>query len=241
VTGFPITLNVLAEFIGGAWVEGNGLAMNFFKAYGYVTCAHAILWCQDLKLAHYLHIPPRHTFAAQALACIISTFVCVGILNFQMNGIRDVCTPEAEMKMTCPGINTFFTAAVTFGTVGVRRSFGENNSLYKLLLIAFPIGLFFPIAVFYAQKRFKHIGWLRQLHPVGVLYGGLYWAPYNISWVWPSVPIGYFSWVYVRKRNLAFWAKYNYVLSAAFSAGIALAGVIIFFAVGVRTLHILTP
>lgn len=28
MTGIEVTLNVLAEFIGGAWVEGNALAMN---------------------------------------------------------------------------------------------------------------------------------------------------------------------------------------------------------------------
>ncbi len=35
MTGIEITLNVLAEFIGGMIVEGNALAMNFFKSYGY--------------------------------------------------------------------------------------------------------------------------------------------------------------------------------------------------------------
>jgi hypothetical protein len=33
-----VTLNVLAEFIGGMIVEGNALAMNFFKSYGFVGC-----------------------------------------------------------------------------------------------------------------------------------------------------------------------------------------------------------
>lgn len=34
MTGIEVTLNVLAEFIGGMIVEGNALAMNFFKSYG---------------------------------------------------------------------------------------------------------------------------------------------------------------------------------------------------------------
>ena len=34
MTGIEVTLNVLAEFIGGSWVEGNALAMNFFKSFG---------------------------------------------------------------------------------------------------------------------------------------------------------------------------------------------------------------
>lgn len=36
ITGIEVTLNVLAEFIGGIINEGNALAMNFFKSYGYV-------------------------------------------------------------------------------------------------------------------------------------------------------------------------------------------------------------
>jgi hypothetical protein len=34
ITGIEVTLNVLAEFIGGSWVAGNALAMNYFKSYG---------------------------------------------------------------------------------------------------------------------------------------------------------------------------------------------------------------
>jgi len=34
ITGIEITLNVLAEFIGGSWVNSNALAMNYFKAFG---------------------------------------------------------------------------------------------------------------------------------------------------------------------------------------------------------------
>ncbi|GKT94561.1 OPT oligopeptide transporter [Colletotrichum tofieldiae] len=57
MTGIEVTLNVLAEFIGGSWVEGNALAMNYFKSFGYVTCAHAVWFSNDLKLAHYVKIP----------------------------------------------------------------------------------------------------------------------------------------------------------------------------------------
>lgn len=33
ITGLEVTMNVLAEFIGGSWVAGNALAMNFFSEY----------------------------------------------------------------------------------------------------------------------------------------------------------------------------------------------------------------
>lgn len=49
--------------------------------------------------------------------------------------------------------------------------------------------------------------------------------------MWPAVIPGWLSMVYLRQRYLAFWSKYNYVLSAALSTAIAIAAVVIFFVV----------
>lgn len=102
VTGVQVTLNVLAEFIGGTWVAGNATAMNYFKMYGYITTAQAVYFLNDLKLAHYTKIPPKHTFLAQMIATMVSTLVCTAVFNFQM-GFKDVCTPDATFGLTCPG------------------------------------------------------------------------------------------------------------------------------------------
>ena len=101
-------MNVLAELIGGAWTPGNALAMNYFKAYGYITTAQAVYFVNDLKLAHYLKIPPRNTFWAQVVATLVSTFVCTGILTFQLNGIADVCTAAAAFSMVNPLLTDSF-------------------------------------------------------------------------------------------------------------------------------------
>lgn len=229
MTGIEVTLNVLAEFIGGVIEEGNALGMNFFKAFGYVTCAHAVWFSNDLKLAHYAHIPPRHTFWAQMVATLVSTFVCIGILNFQMNQIEGVCTPDQPQHYTCPGINTFFTAAVLWGTVGPRKVFGSGGQ-YTALLVGWPLGVVIPLFFWLLQRKFPDSRWMRQIHPIALLYGCIYWAPYSLSYVWPSVPIAWLSWMYVKPRYLAFWSKYNFVLSAALSSGIAIAAIIMFFA-----------
>ncbi|KAL3421527.1 OPT oligopeptide transporter [Phlyctema vagabunda] len=228
ITGIEVTLNVLAEFIGGSWVAGNALAMNYFKSFGYVTCAHALRFSNDLKLAHYVKIPPKHTFFAQMFASLVSTFVCTAVLNFQMNQIEGVCTKTQPDRFTCPGINTFFTAAVLWGTLGPHKIFGKGGQ-YTAMLVGFPIGLVVPFIFYYAQKKFPKQRWLRQVHPVILFYGGISWAPYNLSYVWPAVPIGWFSMVWLKKKYLGFWSKYNYVLSASFSAGIAISAIVIFF------------
>ncbi|PLB50379.1 OPT oligopeptide transporter [Aspergillus steynii IBT 23096] len=236
-TGMDIEFNVLAEFIGGAWQPGNALAMNFFKCFGYVTTAHALQFANDLKLAHYVKIPQRQTFWAQIVAVFVSAFVCTGVMNFQIRNIPDLCEENQKDRFTCPGVNTYFTAAVLFGSIGAKKVFGAGGQ-YTALLSAFPIGLALPFVFYYAQKRVPQTHWFRRVHPVMLLAGGIHWSPYNIAYMWPAVLPAYISMKYLRTRYLAFWAKYNYVLSAAFSTAIALASVVIFFAVSYHGYHI---
>jgi len=170
------------------------------------------------------------------IATIVSTFVCTGVLNFQMNQIPGVCTKNAPNRFTCPGINTFFTASVLWGTIGPIKVFGQGGQ-YTALLVGFPIGLLLPVVFYLLQKRLR-TRWLRQVHPVALLYGPLAWAPFNLSYVIPSVWVGWLSWIWLKNRYLALWSKYNFVLSASFSSGIAIAAIIIFFALQYNNLEL---
>jgi OPT family oligopeptide transporter len=135
VTNMEVTLNVLAEFIGGVLFPGNALAMNMFKSYGYVTTARAIRFASDLKLGHYMKIAPRVLFMGQTIATVVSTIVAISIMNWQVNGIRGVCTREAQAKFTCPGTSTFFTASVIWGTLGPIKMYGKVCDKWLILEI----------------------------------------------------------------------------------------------------------
>lgn len=139
VTGMPIPLNVLAEFIGGAIVPGNANSLIYFKTYGYIATYQALAFSSDLKLAHYLKIPPYHTFAMQIWATLIYCFVCAGLQNYIL-AFKGVCTSAAKFGMSCPGANTFFTSAVFWGTLGPARLFGPGKR-YNLMLLGFPAGV----------------------------------------------------------------------------------------------------
>ncbi|EEU35797.1 uncharacterized protein NECHADRAFT_94777 [Fusarium vanettenii 77-13-4] len=236
-TGIEVEFNVLAEFIGGAWQPGNALAMNFFKNFGWVTIAHALDFANDLKLGHYLKIPQRQVFWCQIVATVLSAFISVGVMNFQVLKIENVCQPGQKDKFTCPQMESFFTAAVLFGSLAPRRVFGTGGQ-YTALLAAFPVGLALPIIHYYATRRLPRTHWLTKVHPVVMMKGAYSWSPYNIGYMWPAVPPAWLSWIYLRKRYLAFWAKYNYTLSAAFSTGIAISAVVIFFALSYHQLDL---
>ncbi|ATY60958.1 Oligopeptide transporter OPT superfamily [Cordyceps militaris] len=227
MTGYQVTLNVMAEFIGGAVSNGNAVSMAYFKTYGYLTCAQALTLAQDLKLGHYVKIPPRIIFWAQLVPTFISTFIFVGLLQYQLH-IDKICTRAAPFRFICPAQNSFFTAAVLWGTVGPARQFGAGSP-YWTLLIGFPVGVVTVLVFWGLGRRFPKNLALRSVHPVLLLAGGIGWAPYNMTHIWPAVPIAAFSWLFVRSNYLAFWSKYNYVLSAAFAAGIALSAVVQFF------------
>ncbi|KAF4447556.1 Sexual differentiation process protein isp4 [Fusarium austroafricanum] len=235
-TGMPVSLNVIAEFLGGSFVSGNAIAMCFFKTFGYTTCTQAIGFCADLKLAHYMKIPPRFTFWAQMVPTLVSTLVSVGVLQYQMH-LEGVCTPNAPYRFTCPVLNNFFTAAVLWGTIGPKKLFGPGGQ-YAETLVGFPFGVALVLLFWWLGRKFPNSKAIRSTHPVIFLGGGLVWAPYNLSYIWPAVPIGWFSWMYIKKRYLAFWAKYNYILSAAFSAGVALSALVMFFSLQYNNINL---
>jgi len=205
ITNIEVPLNVIAELFGGLWFPGNTTAMNYFKAYGYVTTLHTLHFAQDLKLAHYTHIPPWITFNCQMVATIVSTFVCTAILNYQMTQIPDICTPNQKGRFTCPNINTFFAGSVLWGTLGSKKMFG-SGAIYNALLWWFLVGALMPVPFYYLRKKWKLF---QYFHVPVFLRGGIVWSPYNLSHAWAGVPSAFVFNYYIKRNFLAWWSKYN--------------------------------
>jgi hypothetical protein len=134
ITNAQITLNVFAEFIGGLIYPGNALAMNYFKSYGVMACMNALAFAQDLKLAHYMKIGQRWTFAVQVYGAIIATFVSTAVLNYQITLDR-ICQTDQPQHFICNGEATFFTATVFWGSLGPTRVFGSHGIYTSLLWV----------------------------------------------------------------------------------------------------------
>jgi hypothetical protein len=83
--------------------------------------------------------------------------------------------------------------------------FGAGG-IYNSLLYCFLIGAVIPIPFFFLRKRFRVF---EYVHLPVLLTGGLTWAPYNLANIWPAVPIAYVFNVYIKKRYVAWWSKYN--------------------------------
>ncbi len=89
-----------------------------------------------------------------------------------------------------------------------------------------------PTAIFKPINAviFTPISWLKHVHPSLVFNGMLAWAPLNLSYFVGGFYISFVFMYYLKRYKTAWWEKYNYVLSAALTGGVAFSGIIIFFA-----------
>ncbi|KAK9243326.1 OPT oligopeptide transporter protein-domain-containing protein [Lipomyces tetrasporus] len=226
ITGFNLRMNNLSSVIAGYMLPGNGNANLLCRLIGINTDSRADSFVSDLKLAHYAKIPPRAAFRGQILGTIIQCFLTVGIIIFQMNTIPGFCTATQVDKFTCAGTTTIYADSVLFGVIGPQRMFSK---LYPPLKYSFLIGFLVVPPFWYLRKLFPKQ--LKYVHPVLLCNGAASWgSSYNLAYFTPGVYASLaFMW-YIRRRYFAWWSKYNYILTSAFSTGVALSGVVIYFA-----------
>lgn len=230
VTNMEVTLNVFGEMIGGFALPGKPLAVMIFKTYSVVTGGQAIGYASDMKLGHYIKIPPRLLFSAQMVASVWACFVGLAVCDWQLTHIKDLCTPEQVNDFNCAATYAvFFNSAVQWGAIGPKRLYGEGRT-YNHVLFGFLAGALMPIIPWYLAQRFPLGPWKYISAPL-LMYGGIFWAPGNISYMITPLYVSLIFQYYIRRRYVAWWSKYNYLLSTAIYAGIALFGIIWFFAI----------
>ncbi|KAL8292594.1 hypothetical protein RQP46_001206 [Phenoliferia psychrophenolica] len=214
ITNIQITMNVLAEVIGGYTLSNRPLAVMIFKTYGYISTAQAIGYVADMKVV----------FSAQLIASILASFVGLGVADWQIKNISGICTSGNVDDFTCPGYNTFFNSAVQWGAVGPQRLYSEGQ-IYYPLVYGFLVGAVLPIPIYFLTRRYPNSYW-KYLNMPAFLSGALNWSPYNLSYILPCIPIAYYF-----QDKLAWWTKYNYILSSGLTSAISIFGVIWFFAI----------
>lgn len=227
VTGFSFGLNVLVELIVGYALPGNGLALNFIKALGYNIGGQAQSYIHDQKMSHYLKLPPRAVFRVQMISVFISLFISLGIINFMIDSFDNYCQPDNKQKFICPNSQVFYSASVLWGVIGPKKVF---SGLYPIMQYAFLIGALLPIPCI-LFKKYGPRKVAKYFQPTVLIGGMLDYAPYNLSYNTVGLYFSIAFMYYIKNRFLPWWSKYNYVLSGGLDSGVAIAAVIVFFAV----------
>ncbi|TXG69771.1 hypothetical protein EZV62_004706 [Acer yangbiense] len=224
--------DIIAQFIIGYILPGKPIANLLFKIYGRISTVHALSFLSDLKLGHYMKIPPRCMYTAQLVGTLVAGVVNLAVAWWMLENIEDICDIESshpDSPWTCPKYRVTFDASVIWGLIGPKRLFGPGG-MYNNLVWLFLIGAFLPVPVWVMSKIFPEKKWIPLINIPVISYGfaGMPPAtPTNIaSWLATGAIFNYFVFRYHKR----WWQKYNYVLSAALDAGTAFMGVLLFFA-----------
>lgn len=227
ITNQHSSLYLICQLICGVVFPGRPVANMVFVTYCYISSAQGVKFSSDLKLGHYMKIPPKILFKVQMAATLVSSCVQITVLNWMFVNIPGICTPEAINGFNCPIARVHFNGSILWGVVGPQRFFGPG-AMYRHLVWAFLVGAVAPVVLWMISKRSKK-SILRKVN-LPVLFGSLSWIPpatgLNFS-IWAVVCFSFNN--LVRRRAPAWWSKYTMTMSAALDSGLAFSLVVIFF------------
>lgn len=194
-------------------------------------------WC--VTFARLLGRSNTNWILVQMVSTIFVSFIQSGVKYWIFSNVPDICSPTQASHLTCPHNKVFFSASAIWcvlilrvvhggcsydpvfsirGLIGPSRQFGRG-SIYYPQLYAIIVGALLPFPFWIMQRR-RPDSWAKFVSTPVVLLG--------VSFIPPATGINYSAWFavgfvfqfIVRKRNFAWWSKYNYVTGAALDCGL---------------------
>ncbi|KAJ3028987.1 UNVERIFIED_CONTAM: hypothetical protein HDU68_000427 [Siphonaria sp. JEL0065] len=242
ISGQQIGLNVISEFLIGLILPGRIAAVMSFKTFSYMTMFQGLYLVQDLKLGHYVKIPPRAMFIAQIVSTVVGALVSVATACIVYEWFGKIPKPNdprfpqgyqwaledqpSDSGWNLSGYNLFLSAGVIWGAIGPAEFFGAGSPYFSTLL-GFVAGFTLPVIPWILHKLQPDSFWHLINVPVIVFMpNGL--GSQQSALITPliiAIVVNY----YVKKYRYIWWKKYAYVMSAAFDCGSGIAVLAIFF------------
>lgn len=168
---------------------------------------------------------------SQLVGTVVASSTYFGTAWWLLTSVENICDltllPEGS-PWTCPGDDVFFNASVIWGVIGPLRMFTKQG-IYPGMNWFFLIGFLAPFPGWLLSRKFPNIKWFGLIH-TPIILGATSGMP-------PARAVNYLAWgavgiffnFYVYRKFKGWWARHNYILSAALDAGVAFMAVILFF------------
>ncbi|KAJ3291095.1 hypothetical protein HDU79_002675 [Rhizoclosmatium sp. JEL0117] len=221
ITGVQMYLNVVSEFIIGLMIPGQTVAVMAFKSWGTNNLIQALNLSGDLKLGHYLHIPPYAMVGAQIWGTFINAVVSVGAAWYMMFGGGKLLDTTG---WTYNSYQVFYSAGGIWGAIGPQRFFGIG-SIYESLMWCFLIGAIAPVLPWLGNKfivRSKY--WHYMNFAIFFQFAGV--QSYQVFVIMPFLTC-FIGQIVIFYRFREFYQKYLYVMGAAWDAAAGIVTLII--------------
>jgi len=188
----------------------------------------AQLLARDLKLAQYVHLPPRHTFTIQVIGCIVGAILnWVMMITIVQNQSKILLGIVGSNIWSGQNVQQFNTLAVAWSMASDVFSIGQK---YQWVTIAYLIGFVVPLPLWIANRFWPHKAW-RYINTSIILWQmGFLFVGIN-SALGMFYFLGFFAQYYLRRKRPELFVKYNYITSAALDGGTQVMVFILTFAV----------
>ncbi|KAI9184650.1 OPT super [Blastocladiella emersonii ATCC 22665] len=240
-SGIALYMNVISEFVIGLIYPGHPVVMMAFKCLGVTVSSQCLTLLSDLKIGHYMKIPPRHVFIVQIFSQLLAVFVCYGTMRLWLSnedhrkwitmfGTDELAQDKAGHNWGGQYPNIYYAASLIWGAIGPIRFFYE--SVYGPLITGgLILGFIFPV-VMKAGHIFigdEVIPW--QLISAPILFT-VSSSGANQGVVVSGFIVATFFQYYMYRKQQPWWKKYNYVLATALDVGTGLASLFITLVLG---------
>ncbi|KAG6008283.1 hypothetical protein E4U21_004745 [Claviceps maximensis] len=187
---------------------------------------------QDMKIGHLMKIPPKAVFFSQIFGSLIGIPIDYGVIRWVLDTKFDYIagvTQDPTHQWTGQQLASSLTLGVQYVLVSPQRLF--QQTLFQPVPYGFLLGAAAPLLLFLLHRKFP----LAKLHLCNttIFFSSMSTFRGNISTGYLSSFLGGFVvmfWSYRYRYEL--WARWNYILAAAFDAGFNFNMLLIFLCFG---------
>lgn len=229
-TNIKITFQTIIQIIATFWYKGNAINVLFFFSTAFGTLKHAKNNVESLKIGHYMKVPPRSMMLVTAVAAVWAGVIVPSVIGFTIFHIdpEHICTSKALNNMTCRRAKVQYNKHLVWGLLG--SEIFSRNGRYSFIYWFILAGVLVSIPISVMQKKHPK-GWITKINPT-LIFGGAEWIPtytgFNYStWFLTTFVFNF----YIHRRMHAWWTKYSLLLAVGLEIGVAIAIILIYFAI----------
>ncbi|KAF9929923.1 hypothetical protein FBU30_001082 [Linnemannia zychae] len=177
ITGFGPGLNVVTELVCGYILPGKPIANMTFKCYGYMAMYQCMNLLSDLKLGHYMKIPPRSMFIGQFWGTVVGSFFNYMTMILIIDSQRDILNgsrADPNGLWTGQRVETFWGSGLIYGALGPSRMFIPSGR-YGFVYYGFLVGAIVPVILWALSKKIPWFPW--SSINISLIAGG-WWQKY---------------------------------------------------------------
>ncbi|KAI1495192.1 OPT oligopeptide transporter protein-domain-containing protein [Biscogniauxia mediterranea] len=237
VSNFQLPIGTFNELLYGTMVQNLNHNRNPIGASVYGSIAgdawyRAQYMLQDQKIGFYMHVSQRAVFFSQVFGITLGVPTNYAAMRWVLDTKADYLTgavEDAAHIWTGQSLASYLTMGVQYVLIGPTKLFQQEQ--WRPIPYAFLVGAVLPAIIYLLHRLFPRAKF--HLWNTTIFFSGA-------SIFYGNVSTGYFSrfiggfvvmyWAYRYRYQL--WAKYNFILAAAFDAGFNLNMLLIFLIFG---------